>query len=222
MDLEDYNPSGTARERVSEGKMERYLEQSDTIKVEVIELEHFLLGPECADVSINLPQKTRGMKEAMVSSCCSTPRGKGTRRGVEVADAARFAKAAREVRRPEAASATRTIARPCAGITKGRKHQSMFSTHSYSWSFNVVYAWMSRGRVTTERMITYLARERQNVFVEVEELETYILSSKDTEGVIGVLAWSACDHEGRKRSVAIKREGTTLVANTKQYAVMRA
>ena len=71
-------------------------------------------------------------------------------------------------------------------------------------------------------MITYLARERQNVFVEVEKLEAYILSSKDTAGIIGVLVWSACDHEGRRRSVAIKREGTTLVASTKQYAMMRA
>ena len=81
----------------------------------------------------------------------------------------------------------------------------MFTTHSHSFSFNVVYAWTSRDGVIIDRMITYLARERQNVFVEVEELETYILSSKDTEGIIGVLVWSACDHEGRRRSVAIKR-----------------
>ena len=49
-----------------------------------------------------------------------TPRGKGTGRGVEVADAARFADAPSEVRRPEEASATRRMARPCAGNTKGR------------------------------------------------------------------------------------------------------
>ena len=68
-------------------------------------------------------------------------------------------------------------------------------------------------------MITDLARERQNVFVEVE---TYILSSKDAEGIIGVLVWSACDHEGRRKSVAIKRQRTTLVASTNKFAVMRA
>ena len=71
-------------------------------------------------------------------------------------------------------------------------------------------------------MITFLARERQNVFVEVEKLETYLLSSKDTEGIIGVLVWTACDNEGCRRSAAIKRGRTTLVASTKQYAVMRA
>ena len=71
-------------------------------------------------------------------------------------------------------------------------------------------------------MITYLARERQNVFVEMEKLETSLLSSKDTEDIIGVLVWSACDHEGCRRSVATKRERTTLVASTKQYAVLRA
>ena len=32
--------------------MERYLEQSDSVKVEVIELEHFLLGPENAEFGI--------------------------------------------------------------------------------------------------------------------------------------------------------------------------
>ena len=38
-----------------------------------------------------LSQKTRGMKEAMASSCCSTTlRGKGAGRGVEVGDATRF------------------------------------------------------------------------------------------------------------------------------------
>ena len=31
-----------------------------------------------------------------------------------------------------------------------------------------------------------------------------------------------CDHKGRRRFVAVKRENTTLVANAKQYAVMRA
>ena len=39
MEVVDYNPPWTARERVSEGEMERYLEKSDSIKVEVIELD---------------------------------------------------------------------------------------------------------------------------------------------------------------------------------------
>ena len=45
----------------------------------------------------------------------------------------------------------------------------------------------SRARVIVKRMITYLARERQN-----EELETYFSSLTDAEGVIGVSARSVC------------------------------
>ena len=44
-------------------------------------------------------------------------------------------------------------------------------------------------------------------------VETYILSSTDAVGIIGVLAWSACVREGRRRFVATK-------AN--QNAMMRA
>ena len=62
-------------------------------------------------------------------------------------------------------------------------------------------------------MTTFLALVRQNVFVEMEEMETHILSLKDTEGIIDVLAWSACDHEGTRRIAPVKREKTTLVAN---------
>ena len=40
--------------------------------------------------------------------------------------------------------------------------------------FDVVYAWTPRDTVIIQQMVTYLARKRQNVFVEVEELETYI------------------------------------------------
>ena len=35
----------------------------------------------------------------------------------------------------------------------------------------------------------------QNVVVDVEELETYILSSTDADGIIDFLAWTACDHD---------------------------
>ena len=69
--------------------------------------------------------------------------------------------------------------------------------HSYSRSFDAVYAWTFRDRVIIKRMTAYLARERQDVFVEMEEM-------------------------GRRRLVAVEREKTTLVANAKQYAMMRA
>ena len=71
-------------------------------------------------------------------------------------------------------------------------------------------------------MTTCLARERQNIFVEMKGMEKHMLSPIDTEGVVGVLAWSACDHEDRRRLVAVKREKTTLVAIVKQKALMRA
>ena len=55
-------------------------------------------------------------------------------------------------------------------------------------------------------MIANLARERQKVFVEMKEMEKHILSPVGMEGIIGVLAWSVCDHEGRRRFVAVDRE----------------
>ena len=73
-------------------------------------------------------------------------------------------------------------------------------------------------------MTVYLARERQNAFVEMEELDKYIYISSPTgtEGIIGVFAWSARDHEGRRIFVAARRNQTTLVTNVSQCAVMRA
>ena len=56
----------------------------------------------------------------------------------------------------------------------------------------------------------------------MKETEKHMLSPVDTEGIIGVVAWSACDHQGRRRCVAVEREKTTLVAHVKQYAMMRA
>ena len=52
-------------------------------------------------------------------------------------------------------------------------------------------------------------------------VEEHVLSPMDTEGIIGVFAWSACDHEGCRRCVALKREKATPMANAKQ-CVMRA
>ena len=42
--------------------------------------------------------------------------------------------------------------------------------------FDARYAWTSRDRVIIDRMTTYLARERQNVFVERKEMGKDILS----------------------------------------------
>ena len=108
MELEDFNPPWTARERVVLEKMEKYFEKSESIKVEVSELEHFLLVPEDTDVSItSFAENARDEEGCSKFVLRGTPRGKGAGRGVDVADAARFAEAAREVRRREAASATR-------------------------------------------------------------------------------------------------------------------
>ena len=71
--------------------------------------------------------------------------------------------------------------------------------------FDAVYAWTSRDRVIIKRMTAYLAREKQNIFVEMKEMEKHTLSPIDTESIIGVLAWSACDHEERTRFVAVER-----------------
>ena len=66
-----------------------------------------------------------------------------------------------------------------------------------------------------------MARERQHVFVEMEELQTYILGPTDNEVIIGVFAWSACDHEGRTK-FSVKRKKTTLVTNMEQYDSMKS
>ena len=74
--------------------------------------------------------------------------------------------------------------------------------------FDAVYVWTLTGRVIIERMTTYLAIQRQNVFVEMEELETCMT---DTEGIIGVLPWSACDHEGGRRFCSNEKKGDDAV-----------
>ena len=47
--------------------------------------------------------------------------------------------------------------------------------------------------------------------MEVEELEKQILSTLDIEVNSRVLAWSACDHEGRRKFVAVKTKGDKYV-----------
>ena len=71
-------------------------------------------------------------------------------------------------------------------------------------------------------MTTYLARERQSVFVEEEELETSMSSPTDTEGIVVILAQRVCDHVGRRRFVIRKGKNMALGANVMQYVVMRA
>ena len=73
-----------------------------------------------------------------------------------------------------------------------------------------------RDRVIIKQMTTFLAKERPDV-VEMEELEKYRSGPIDTEGIIGVVAWSACAHEERRRCVATKRR-KTLVADVEQSA----
>ena len=76
--------------------------------------------------------------------------------------------------------------------------------------FDAVHALTSRDRVIVKRMTKKEAERLRG-----EELEKYMLSPIDIEGIIGVLAWSACDDEGRRRFVAVKRKKTTRVANVK-------
>ena len=52
MEVENYSPLWTARERVVLDKMEKYLQRIEHIQVEVSELERFLLDPGDADISI--------------------------------------------------------------------------------------------------------------------------------------------------------------------------
>ena len=138
---------------------------------------------------------------------------------------AKYPEYERESRRRNAAPATRRGAsRPAQWHTRPDHVQETAMDVDFAQllpEFDAVYALTSRDRVVIKRMIVYLARERQNVFVEMEELETYISGPTDNEGIIGVFAWCACDHEQRTK-FAVKRKKTTLVTNVKQYEVMRA
>ena len=51
-EVEHTNPPWTARERTNFTNMVRYLEHGEQIRVEIIELEHLLLGTEDAGISI--------------------------------------------------------------------------------------------------------------------------------------------------------------------------
>ena len=65
-------------------------------------------------------------------------------------------------------------------------------------------------------MEDYLGRSEE-ILVEVEELETYLLGPSDVAGVVTGLAKKACDGGGNWRFVLIKRKEGKLVAGARQY-----
>ena len=73
-----------------------------------------------------------------------------------------------EQRREAALETRRRATRPAQGSAMALDGARSFP------EFDTVDVWRPRDRVIIERMITYLARKRQNVFVEVEVLDTYI------------------------------------------------
>ena len=64
--MEDYDPPWTAPEKVALDN----LTKSESIKVDVSELEHFLLEPEDSDISIT--SFAENVRDEGASSCCST------------------------------------------------------------------------------------------------------------------------------------------------------
>ena len=72
-----------------------------------------------------------------------------------------------EQRREAVPQTRRRATRPAQGSTNEIDGARLFP------EFDAVYAWTPRDEVIIDRMTTYLARERQNVFVEVEDLETF-------------------------------------------------
>ena len=184
-------------------------------------------------------QKTRGTKVVAAESCCSTrlegevevprwlmqhvifngavhswaARESAEFRRQEENDA-KFPENEREVRRRAAASATRRratrpaqwYARPDPVLVTPMEETAMDVDHAQQLpDSDAVYAWTPRDRVIIKLMTAYLRRD-----------------STDPEGIIGVLARSACDHEGHRRCGAVRRKKTTLMAHVKQYALMRA
>ena len=78
MDADGVNSPWTAREGVLIAKVEQYLEKSESIQVEISELEHFLLGPEDADISItSFAENARDEGGQSKFVLLDTPRGKG-------------------------------------------------------------------------------------------------------------------------------------------------
>ena len=91
---------------------------------------------------------------------------------------------------------------------------------------DAVHAWTPRDRVVIEQMVTYLASTRQNVFVEVEELETYIYIYITFQQMLRVLPATLPGArvivKGAEGLLQGKQRSATLVAKVKQFAMMRA
>ena len=73
---------------------------------------------------------------------------------------------------------------------------------------------------SSEGMEDYLTRG-QRILVEVEELEAYLLSPTDVTGIVNVLAKHACNQKGHRRCAFVKRKEGHMVADIRQYAILR-
>ena len=86
--------------------------------------------------------------------------------------------------------------------------------------FDGNHAWNPRERVIIRVMEDYLGRSEE-IPVEVEELEAYLIDPTDVAGIITVLAKNACDGGGNRRFVFIKRKEGHLVPYVRQFAIVR-
>ena len=175
------NPPGTACERVVLDRIKTFFEckyqgGSQWVGAFLVQTRRYRYQHHV------FRRKREGWRQQQVRAARHTSR-KGARRAGHVADVARFAEAAREVRR-----------------------RRSFDKAQILPEFDAVYARSTKGqRSSSNRLTTFLAKERPDV-VEMEELEKYGLGPIDTEGIIGVVAWSACAHEERRRCVAIEKK----------------
>ena len=81
-----------------------------------------------------------------------------------------------------------------------RDEQLEWTKHSCSRSLMPFMAGHKRDRVIVKRMTTNLARERQSVCVEEEDLDTFSSSPTDLDPEC------VCDHEGCRRFVTRKED----------------
>ena len=87
MEVEDVNRPLTARERVLIDKMEQHLEKSESIQMEVTQLEYYFVPPEDADICIkSCAERARDECGGQILVLLDTEEGS---RGAEVADAVR-------------------------------------------------------------------------------------------------------------------------------------
>ena len=125
--------------------------------MEVTELEHFLLGPEDADICMeSFAESTRdeggGKKFVKLDSEGGGP-------GAEVADAVLKINGADHL----------WTARGRAELSQQEMTRAKYP--ELIPEFDAIYTWTSRDRVVIERMAASLARERQTSGEEIELLE---------------------------------------------------